>query len=79
MTQTLLRTQKDFKGKIALQELRRAHAIIALLSGSLSFILIIMSLYPVQLDSVLALVAAALLILIAAISVSIAFGIKIKK
>lgn len=72
-------THKEFKGKVALAELKRAHLIITLLSMSLAFIIIIMSLYPVQVDTLLAALASALLIIVAAISLSIALMIKVKK
>ncbi len=79
MKNTWLRRTKDFKGKVALEELKRAHIIIALLSVSLAFVIISNSIYPVQLDSLLSAVVSALLVIVAAISLSIALAIKTKK
>lgn len=76
---TLFHSKKDIKAKAALQELRRAHAIIALLASTLAFLIIITSLYPIQLDTILAGIAAALLIVVAAVSISIIFAIPAKK
>lgn len=79
MKKKLFRTTKDFKGNVALAELRRAHFIIALLATALAFVIIASTYYPIQLDHFLTAVAAALLIIVAAISLSIAFSIKFKK
>ena len=79
MKKTWFQARKGFKGKVALQELRRAHIIIALLSFSLAFLVIISSLYPIQLDTFLSSIASALLIIIAAISISTVLAIPAKK
>lgn len=71
--------RKQFKGKVLVEELKRAHYIIALLAFSLAFVLIVISLYPVQPDVILAAVASALLIILAAISISIALFLSRKK
>ncbi|MEO5950345.1 MAG: hypothetical protein ABIQ04_02760 [Candidatus Saccharimonadales bacterium] len=76
MKKTWFHTRKDFKGKVALQELKRAHIIIALLSISLAFIILVMSVYPIQFDVLLASIVSALLIITTAVSLSIAFTIK---
>jgi ABC-type protease/lipase transport system fused ATPase/permease subunit len=78
MKKKLFTKHKDFKGKVALEELRRAHVVIALLSMALAFLMIIISIYPIQFDMMLSSVAAALLIIVTAVSLSIAFAIKIK-
>ena len=79
MKNTWLRRTKDFKGKVALEELKRAHIIIALLSTSLAFVIISSSIYPIQLDSTLSAVVSALLVIVAGISLSISVAIKTKK
>lgn len=69
----LFYNHKDFKkGKVAVAELKRAHLIIALLAVSLAFLIVVSSVYPIQLDELLAGVAAALLIIVAAVSLCIA-------
>lgn len=79
MKKTLFRTTKDFKGKVALVELKRAHFIIALLATALAFVIVASTYYPIKLDHLLTAVAAALLIIVAAMSLSIAFSIKLNK
>lgn len=74
----LFQRSKDFKGKVPLQELRRAHVIIALLAFSLAFILTIDNIYPVQLDLILSSVVSGLLVIVAGLSLSIAAVIKSK-
>lgn len=79
MKKTWFHTSKSLKGNVALQELKRAHMIIALLSVSLAFIVIINTVYTIQLDMLLSSIVSALLIIVAAISLSVACAIKIKK
>ncbi len=79
MRRMLFHTTKDFKGKVALKELKRAHFIISLLAIALAFLLVASTYYPIQLHHLLTAVAAALLIIVAAISLSIAFTIKVNK
>ena len=76
MKNLLLRKAKDIKGKAALEELRRAHFVIALLSAAFAFTLMFVTIYPVQLDTLLVSIATAFLLIIAAVSISIAFAIK---
>lgn len=78
MKSLLLHKAKDFKGKVAQQELRRAHLIIALLAISLAFIIMLTALYPLQLDPSLSAIAAALLIIVSGTSLSIALAIRPK-
>ena len=61
----------DIKGKAAKEELRRAHAIIGILSLSLAFLLVLGALQPLELEPVLAIIAAVLLGLVAVISLGI--------
>ena len=76
MKNIFIRKAKDIKGKVALLELRRAHFVIALLSASFAFTLMFITIYPVQLDTMLVSIATAFLLIIAAVSISIAFAIK---
>ena len=76
MKNMLFRKAKDIKGKVALEELRRAHFVIALLSASFAFTLMFVTIYPVQLDTLLVSMATAFLIIISAVSISIAFAVK---
>lgn len=79
MKKKLFHTTKDFKGKVALQELRRAHVIIALLAISLAFVIVSSTYYPIQLNHLLTAIASALLIILAALSLSVACTIKPNK
>ena len=79
MKHTLFQKSKNIKGKVALRELRRAHFVIALLSISFAFILIFITIYPVQLDTLLVSIAAAFLIIMAAVSISITFVLQEKR
>ncbi len=76
MKNMLFRKTKDIKGKVALQELRQAHFVIALLAASFAFTLMFVTIYPVQLDTLLVSIATAFLLIIAAVAISIAFAIK---
>ena len=71
-----LRNKKDFKGKVALEELQRAHWIIVILAMALSFVLILEMFNAFQLDIVLGSIATTLLILVAAVSASIAIYLR---
>lgn len=79
MKNIFIRKSKDIKGKVALQELRRAHFVIALLAISFAFTLLFVTIYPVQLDTFLVSVATAFLIIIAAVSICISFAIQPKR
>jgi len=72
------RTVKDFKGKVALEELRRAHWIIVILALALAFLIIVTILQPLEFDIVLGSIAAGLLLLVAAVSAAIALRITVK-
>jgi hypothetical protein len=73
MTKRLFIKIQNVKGKAAKEELRRAHAIIGILSLSLAFLLVLGALQPLELEPVLALIAAALLGFVAVISLGIAY------
>jgi len=79
MKHTLLRRTKDIKGKVALRELRQAHLVIALLAISFAFTLMFVTIYPVQLDTLLVSIATAFLIIVAAVSICIAFALQSKR
>lgn len=72
------RTVKDFKGKVALEELQRAHWIIMVLALALAFLVVVAVVQPLRFDAVLGTVAVILLILVAAVSASIALYINKK-
>lgn len=72
------RTVKDFKGKVALEELRRAHWIIVILALALAFLIMVTIMQPLEFDIFLGSVAAGLLLLVAAVSAAIALRITVK-
>lgn len=73
-----LKTVKDFKGNVALDELRRAHWIIAVLALSLAFLIVLSIVQPLVFDMTLGFIAVGLLLLVAAISAGIALKIRTK-
>jgi len=71
MSKKVFRKINDIKGEAAKEELHRAHAIIGILSLSLAFLLILGALQPLELEPVLAIIAAVLLGLVAVMSLGI--------
>lgn len=66
------------KNKKTLDELKRAHFIIALLSFSFAFLLVTASLQPFTFDVTLSLIASLLLVIMAAISTVVALALSKK-
>lgn len=66
---------KDIKGKVAIAELRRAHYIIVVLAVAFVFMLITSMFEPLQFDLFLGSVAAALILIVAAVSLSTALAL----
>ncbi len=64
---------KDIKGKVAIAELRRAHAIIAVLAVAFAIIIGLVTAYQVQLNPALGSAAMFLLLVVAAISTATAY------
>lgn len=77
MAHKFLKTTKDFKGKVALEELRRAHVVIVLLSLSMTFLLVV-SADVLNVNGWLVTVASVLLLATASISASVALVISRK-
>lgn len=73
MNRKVFRKVKDIKGAVAKQELRRAHAIIGILSLSLAFLLVVGALQPLEFEPVLSIIAAILLGIVAFISLGISY------
>lgn len=72
MKKKLFHTKKEFKGKVTLEELKRAHIIIVVLSLTLAGFIFASSMVALQFEPVLSLTAAILLLIVAAISAMIA-------
>jgi len=66
---------KDIKGKVALDELRRAHWIITILSAALAFVIVLGTYQPIQFDTTLGAIATVLLIVVAAVSATVAIAV----
>jgi hypothetical protein len=66
---------KDIKGKVAIAELRRAHYIIVVLAVAFVFMLITSMFEPLQFDLFLGSVASALILIVAAVSLSTAIAL----
>ncbi len=64
---------KDIKGKVAVAELRRAHAIIATLAVAFAVMIGLATTYQVQLNMALGSIAMVLLLVVAAISAATAY------
>lgn len=79
MKKLRLRTTKEFTGKVAIEELQRAHVIIVLLSVSLAVLLGASVMQPLQFDTVLVSVAVVLLSIVAIVSFIIAIVLNRKK
>ncbi len=77
MKNKFLKTTKDFKGKVLIEELKRAHIIIALLSLSLLALLDV-SASTFMLSTWLIVVANVLLLIVALISILIALKLSKK-
>ncbi len=75
MNKHLPKKAKDIKGKVAIAELVRAHWIVALLALSFALLVVYASLYEVQLDRVLSLIVAGLLVLVAAVSLATIYAL----
>ncbi len=75
----LPRKVKDIKGAVAISELRRAHAIIVLLSLALAFLVVASSQYPLQLDGTLGALAVVLLVIVCGSSAATVLALKYNK
>lgn len=73
MNKFLPKKAKDIKGPVAVAELRRAHYIIAILSVSFAIIIAFVSVFEIQFDAVLGLMAIIMLGLLATVSLGTAF------
>lgn len=70
------RSIKDIKGKVAVEELRRAHYIIVLLSSVFSVFLIFAMIDVFIVDAMLGSITVALLLIVAASSLATAIALK---
>jgi hypothetical protein len=78
MKHTLFRNKKEFKGKIVLEELKRAHLIIVILSLVIVIMLLAESTVELRFDPILSILASVLLLLMALISASIVLYLRKK-
>ena len=76
MKQLFPQKTQDIKGKIAVAELRRAHAIIAALSIAFSMVIGFVWAFEIQFDATLSIMAISLLTLLAGISISTAVALR---
>lgn len=76
---TLPKKITDIKGKVALDELWRAHIIIVVLALALALLLLLTIAQPTQISALLGWITIVLVLFVAFISLKTAFGLKRRK